>query len=1305
MKRERIKSFMTHDVCVKKRRFLISGFLSLLFVLCFLFSGCGELGNNVPGESIPFGMGYVRLSVKDLKTRTIMPGAVKDDFAEYKLVFHDTDTDDIVETYILLKNELSDPIYLEPGNYYVLVTAYLGTGQINPAATGRLNNINIIEGYGNDYEVTLKGILDNGSGTFSWNIAFSPGITLNTLDMTITPLSANGTDEQTLNLLQRRTGTETLNSGYYSIIFNIKKTNNEEIIWRYVLHVNQNLTSPFIHTFTEEHFNNLFYTVTYIFNNGVINGTENVQHGEQADEPPDPVWDKGEFLGWYTDPGTFQDKYDFDTVLTGNIILFARWQVDTDFIFNWDFNDYGPVLFFDNQPLPDDFIPVRQGEKIIFTVTNAPIFSGGSIKWYFDNEYIASGAIFIFNSDIYDITGTKLLTVEADKDGIRYSSSVEIKGVQAHTVTFNPNNGSLFMFEYVKWNEPVPEPADPIKTMPPPEPGLYLMTLGAPACTFDGWFFDDGSTLVLFDFDTPIKENITLIAQWTDAAPINISGHLVEQAFTYVNNTTNATRGPYTLFIDQDYTNNNSRSLSISNSRLTIEGFDGNECIIQFTGTASSSLFTISSTTAVLTLGNNITLKGLTNGTSSLVSVSGGTLNMRAGSKITGHTSTGANAAVSLSSGSFNMQGGEITGNSVDVYVSSTTTGALTLSGSAKLDNLMLNASLTAFTTVTVNNWTGSTNLHLRGAVASLDTVVSYWEFNQIIRAATGYTLTGHDLTRFIPGNFVSNAATNNTRPINNTHYIANQQLNVGIGVLMLLNAQPPIVNTQPVGEIYIEGCTIILPLNITMSGLQDGGVLSYQWYINDINNNTGGDVIPGETTVRFVPDISLGSKYYYCVITNSNILSIGDQVISSTSNVVFIEVKQLSDATVYLDVEGVEDNIPFYDLDVALRLITNSSTMRTVTSSAITAGNYKLRIKENQPITGRSLGTYSFSSSRNVTLIADNPSNPVEIRSSASIYLFYVSGAGLTLGNGVTIMGRGMDSATSYPLIYIVSSGILNMNEGSKITGNRNTTASSSYLGGGVYNAGTLNMNGGEISGNAATGSGGGVYVASNGITNIGGSARIINNTRGTGAGAPANNLFLFSGRTITINTPPASNMQVGVAAYAPINVMANGASAGNEAYFTSDDSNLSIVRDNDTLRWNVLPGSRLVVINMFDSYGNGWDGSGAIRINVNGIDVANNIKVHTSLSGGVNISGSATSNTYYFTVQSGDDVQFYWVAGTAQGENSFVAYYHDTPPSPVFSPVAANNWNGSNALIFRLYNSMNTITGGTLLDNFTVP
>jgi hypothetical protein len=130
----------------------------------------------------------------------------------------------------------------------------------------------------------------------------------------------------------------------------------------------------------------------------------------------------------------------------------------------------------------------------------------------------------------------------------------------------------------------------------------------------------------------------------------------------------------------------------------------------------------------------------------------------------------------------------------------------------------------------------------------------------------------------------------------------------------------------------------------------------------------------------------------------------------------------------------------------------------------------------------------------------------------------------------------------------------------------------------------------------------------------------------------------------------------------------------------------------------------SREVTIAMWDSGGDGWDGSGALRIVKNGTQLATGVKVQTTTASNTP-SGQRSNNTYTFNANSGDVVQIYWVAGTYQSENSFIVYYTDLPPNPAFTSSNNNSWSGSNALVYKLRGTMNSIAGGELLGSFTVP
>jgi hypothetical protein len=123
-------------------------------------------------------------------------------------------------------------------------------------------------------------------------------------------------------------------------------------------------------------------------------------------------------------------------------------------------------------------------------------------------------------------------------------------------------------------------------------------------------------------------------------------------------------------------------SVNIKAALMIMSSRDG-EKTISLNGTGS--LFSIASG-ATLTLGNNVTLRGRSGNTASLVLVnSGGSLEMTAGSKITGNTAS-YGGGVRVYNGTFTMSGGAISGNTASNSgggVCVDNSGTFTMSGGA----------------------------------------------------------------------------------------------------------------------------------------------------------------------------------------------------------------------------------------------------------------------------------------------------------------------------------------------------------------------------------------------------------------------------------------------------------------------------------------------------------------------------------------------------------------------------------------------------------------------------------------------
>ena len=121
----------------------------------------------------------------------------------------------------------------------------------------------------------------------------------------------------------------------------------------------------------------------------------------------------------------------------------------------------------------------------------------------------------------------------------------------------------------------------------------------------------------------------------------------------------------------------------------------------------------------------------------------------------------------------------------------------------------------------------------------------------------------------------------------------------------------------------------------------------------------------------------------------------------------------------------------------------------------------------------------------------------------------------------------------------------------------------------------------------------------------------------------------------------------------------------------------------------------AREVTVDMWDKPGDGWEGNGALRININGTDISPNAKT------------AGHNSAYYFAVEPNDTVTFYWIKGVNQLENAFAVYYRSDPPSPPFNPDP-KNWEKADdpndkVLLYRQYDSLKDTADSAELGSFT--
>lgn len=159
------------------------------------------------------------------------------------------------------------------------------------------------------------------------------------------------------------------------------------------------------------------------------------------------------------------------------------------------------------------------------------------------------------------------------------------------------------------------------------------------------------------------------------------------------------------------------------------------------------------------------------------------------------------------------------------------------------------------------------------------------------------------------------------------------------ITINALVNAETPNITAHPQSVTYRQGNSAV-PLSVTAS-VTDGGILSYQWYSNTTDNNTGGTLIPGATAASDTPDTNtVGEWYYYCEVTNTNTGVNGAQTATATSTAAKVTVTNNGTGGSSSDNDSTPSNstgnISVYGIHVPYAIHNASGVMTLDLTSAI---------------------------------------------------------------------------------------------------------------------------------------------------------------------------------------------------------------------------------------------------------------------------------------------------------------------------------------------------------------------------------
>ena len=229
------------------------------------------------------------------------------------------------------------------------------------------------------------------------------------------------------------------------------------------------------------------YTVTFNYNYGTEGTykTVTVAEGETVDKPANPSRSGYSFGGWYAET-TGGRQFDFDTVITEDITLYAHWSRNSSGGSGGSTSQvtYYTVTFDANGGTTSNSSTKVPSGSAIGTLPTADRDGYTFLGWYTD----VSGGTQITSSTII----TQNMTVYA------HWNTTEV-GSGTYRITFDKNDGTagVYQVQWVDSGETVSEPIEPTRE-------LYRFT---------GWYIEPAA-ITEYDFNTAVAGDVTLYAGW-----------------------------------------------------------------------------------------------------------------------------------------------------------------------------------------------------------------------------------------------------------------------------------------------------------------------------------------------------------------------------------------------------------------------------------------------------------------------------------------------------------------------------------------------------------------------------------------------------------------------------------------------------------------------------------------------------------------------------------------------------------------------------------------------------------------------
>jgi len=199
-----------------------------------------------------------------------------------------------------------------------------------------------------------------------------------------------------------------------------------------------------------------------------------------------------------------------------------------------------------------------------------------------------------------------------------------------------------------------------------------------------------------------------------------------------------------------------------------------------------------------------------------------------------------------------------------------------------------------ANTNVTVN---GNITLSVAATVGDGGILTYQWYLSTSDSNTNGALINGATSETFIPATklegtlfyfvVVTNTVTNET--VSTSASTISNTARVTVSAPLLTNAQSPSITSSPRDSMVLINDRLTLSVTAQVT---DGGSLSYQWFSNTADRNTGGTAISGATGRAFTPSTNReGTVFYYVVVTNTNNNVNGAKTATTTSGTAKVTV------------------------------------------------------------------------------------------------------------------------------------------------------------------------------------------------------------------------------------------------------------------------------------------------------------------------------------------------------------------------------------------------------------------------------